>query len=197
MPIGLIPSFLFFCFINGITPGPANLCSLSAGINYGKERALVQWRGLFSGFAIVSLCAVLITYFLGNVLGPYVRLLSYVGAAYLIWMAWHIWKSTDTGDADPAKNCNFMTGLLVNLTNVKVIIYCITALGSFVLPYSQSFLSLLAVGIFLPFTGPVCNLVWIFAGVQLRTLFREHRKLLNGIMAVSLVLCAISLVTSS
>ena len=28
MPISLIPSFLLYCFVGGITPGPANLCSL-------------------------------------------------------------------------------------------------------------------------------------------------------------------------
>ena len=43
----------------------------------------------------------------------------------------------------------------------------------------------------------MCNLVWIFAGTKLRALFREHRKLLNGIMALSLVLCAISIVSYS
>ena len=31
MPVSLIPAFLFYCYTNGITPGPANLCSLSAG----------------------------------------------------------------------------------------------------------------------------------------------------------------------
>ena len=77
---------------------------------------------------------------------------------------------------------------------VKVIVFCMTALGSFVLPYSQSLQSLLAVGISLPFTGPVCNLAWIFAGTKLRDLFKEHRKTLNIIMAAALVLCAISLV---
>lgn len=32
MPISLIPSFLLYCFVGGITPGPANLCSLSAAL---------------------------------------------------------------------------------------------------------------------------------------------------------------------
>ena len=197
MPVSLIPSFIFFAFNSGITPGPANLCSLSAALNYGKDQALKQWRGLFAGFWIVALASAVISYFLGNVLGTYVRYMSYVGAAYLLWLAWHIWKSTDTGDADPSKNCNFWTGLLVNLTNVKVILYCITALGSYVLPYSQTLRSLLGLAVFLPFTGPMCNLVWIFAGTKLRSLFTAHRKLLNGVMALSLVYCAFSIVSHS
>ena len=69
MPVSLIPSFLSFCFINGITPGPANLCSLSTAMNEGKQAALRQWRGLFTGFAIVSLGSAMVNAFLGSVLG--------------------------------------------------------------------------------------------------------------------------------
>ncbi len=195
MPLRLIPSFLFFCFIQSITPGPANLCSLSASIRYGKKLALRQWRGIFIGFAIVSLTSVCLSYFIGGALGDYVGWLKYVGAAYLVWLAYHIFRSEETEDEEQqSRSCNFMTGLIVQLTNVKIMVYCITALGSYVLPYTTSFGALLAVGLFLPFTGPVCNLVWLFAGVQLREIFRTHRKLLNTIMAISLVGCAVSLV---
>ena len=237
MPIRLIPSFLFYCYINGITPGPANLCSLSAALNYGRERALKQWRGLFLGFAVVALLSVFTNYFLGNVLGMYVKWLAYVGAAYLIWMAVHMVRGTglrssaresaeredsekesaeressvrESAERDVKKvsekdiekdlekaaerNCNFFTGLLVQLTNVKIILFCMTALSSYVLPYSKGFFSLLLVGLFLPFTGPICNLAWLFAGVKLQTLFQKHKTVLNWVMAAALVLCAGSLV---
>ncbi|MBR1702540.1 MAG: LysE family transporter [Lachnospiraceae bacterium] len=202
MPFRLIPSFLFYCYVNGITPGPANLCSLYAALNYGKERALKQWKGLFTGFAIVALVSVFLNYFLGNVLGDYVKWLSYIGAAYLIWLAVHTVRSAvgaekdadENAEKDAEKNCNFFTGLLVQLTNVKIILFCMTALSSFVLPYSRSFFSLLLVGVFLPFTGPICNLAWLFAGAKLQKLFYEHRKVINWIMAGALVLCAVSLV---
>ncbi len=42
MPVSLIPSFLAYCYIGAITPGPANLCSLSAALRYGKGPALKQ-----------------------------------------------------------------------------------------------------------------------------------------------------------
>ena len=52
----------------------------------------------------------------------------------------------------------------------------------------------LAAGLFLPFTGPVANLVWLFAGASLQKLFQDHRKTVDVVMAVSLALCALSLV---
>lgn len=194
MPVSLIPSFLLYCFVGGITPGPANLCSLGAALRYGRGPALRQWRGLFCGFFLDSMGAVVLTWLLGAALSEYVGMLSWVGAAYLLWMAWHMLRSGGADiDNDPAAP-SFRTGLLVNLTNVKVIIFCIAALSGYVLPYSRSPWALLAVGLFLPFTGPLCNLVWLFAGASLQKLFAGYRKTVDLVMALSLVLCAASLV---
>lgn len=194
MPVSLIPSFLLYCFVGGITPGPANLCSLGAALRYGRGPALKQWRGLFCGFFLDSMGAVALTWLLGAALSEYVAMLSWVGAAYLLWMAWHMLRSGGADpDHDPAAP-SFHTGLLVNLTNVKVIIFCIAALSGYVLPYSRSPWALLAVGLFLSFTGPLCNLVWLFAGASLQKLFADHRKTVDIVMALSLVLCAVSLV---
>ena len=198
MPIRLIPSFLFFCYVNMITPGPANLCSLSAALNYGRTYALRQWRGLFVGFAVISILSVFMLCFLGNLLGDYVRWLSFVGAAYLFWLAIHTVRSTEeTTEYAAAKNCNFLTGFLLQMTNVKIMVFCVTALGSYVLPYNRSFLGLLMVGGFLPFTGPVCNLVWLYIGTKLQSVFQRHRKGINWIMALALAGCAVSLLIGS
>ena len=49
-------------------------------------------------------------------------------------------------------------------------------------------------GLFLPFTGPMANLVWLFAGAALQKLLSRHRKAVDVVMALSLALCALSLV---
>lgn len=193
MPVTIIPSFLLYCYISGITPGPANLCSLSTALRYGKTVALRQWRGIATGFLIDSLIAVAINRLLGDVLGSYVRYLSWLGAAYILWLAWRLLRSSGTTPEDERSVPGFRTGLLINLTNVKVILFCITALSSFVLPYTTSFWYLLGVGLFLPFTGPVCNLVWLFAGAKLKTLLTAHQKTVDIIMAVALAICAVTL----
>ena len=131
---------------------------------------------------------------------------SWVLCSAAMWAGWPGWgrptccgwrgtrsAGTATAESDPAYP-SFRNGVLVQLTNVKVIIFCLTALSGYVLPYRQSFLWLLGVGLFLPFTGPTANLVWLFAGVSLQKLFSAHRKAVDVVMAVSLALCAVSLV---
>ncbi len=194
MPVSLIPSFLLYAYMMAITPGPANLCSLSAALRYGKKAALRQWRGIFVGFFFVSMASVIVTWFLGAALNEYVGILSWVGAAYMLWMAWHTLRSAGTqNNHNPAAPC-FRTGILIQLTNVKVMVSCLTILTGYVLPYNRSFWALLAVGVFLPFTGPIANLLWLFAGAALQKLFAKHRRTVDIIMAVALALCAVSLV---
>ena len=121
MPVSILPSFLLYCYITAITPGPANLCTLSTALRYGKDAALRQWRGQATGFFIDSMAAVLLSRLLGNVLGEYVQYLSWIGAAYILWLAWHILRSAGTPPEEDDRQPGFRTGLLVNLTNVKVI----------------------------------------------------------------------------
>ena len=73
-------------------------------------------------------------------------------------------------------------------------IYCMTIFSSYVLPYSRKLSSLLLMAAFLPFTGPVCNLVWLFAGVRLQRIFLKYRTPVSLMMALSLAYCAISLI---
>ena len=198
MPLSLVPSFLIYCFTCSITPGPANLCSLNTAMSKGRSAALIQWRGLFIGFAIVSFVTAFLSYFLGNVLGDAVRYLSYIGAAYLLYLAIQtllplFGAGHETTHAAEGQG-TFVRGLIVQLTNVKIMIYCMTIFSSYVLPYSRKLSSLLLMAAFLPFTGPVCNLVWLFAGVRLQRIFLKYRTPVSLMMALSLAYCAISLI---
>ena len=194
MPVSMLPSFLLYCYIGAITPGPANLTSLAAALRYGRKPALRQWRGIFFGFFVVSMVSVLVTWLLGTMLNAYVGYLAWVGAAYILWMAWHMLRSSGIEAEDNPDQPTFRRGLFVQLTNVKIMVFCLTALASYVLPYTDSFWWLLGVGLFLPFTGPMANLIWLFAGASLQKLFSRHRKAVDIVLALSLVACAVSLV---
>lgn len=204
MPLSIIPGFIFYLFVTAVTPGPANLTSLSTAMKYGRKIALRQWRGIFAGFATVSLCSGVLTYLVGTVLIDYVNYFSIVGAVYIVWLAYHIWKDDGSPEPDETgiekeektraiREGTFLYGLMVQLTNVKVMIMCVTALAAFVLPYSSDFGTIMLVAALLPLSGPMCNLLWLFAGVWLQGLFNRHRKLINGIMAASLIACAVSM----
>lgn len=194
IPSQVIPSFIFYVYITAITPGPANLCSLGTAMQYGRKVAMKQWIGILIGFAVVSVSSALVCYFLGTALNDKVKYLSFVGAAYLVYLAVHMLYSSYSQDPEAVKTPGFFRGLLVQLTNVKVMISCVTAISTFVLPYTQDFWPVFITGLLLPLTGPVANLVWLFTGAALQRFFINHTKAVNIGMAVSLLLCAVSLV---
>lgn len=207
IPGEILPSFLWYCYLSAVTPGPANLCSLSLALRRGRKDALCQWTGIFAGFFIVAMVSVFVAYFVGAAAGEHVGFLSFVGAAYLVWLAVHTVRQSfvpeNPADAESVSMQKatgfwryFLTGMLVQLTNVKVMLLCLTALTSYVLPYNRSFGALFAVGLFLPLTGPVANLVWLFAGVGLQQFFARHTRAVAFVMAASLLLCAASLAVS-
>ena len=196
MPTSLIPSFALYCAVSAITPGPANLCSLASAVKYGRRQALHQWRGIFIGFAIVALASSLAVWFLGAVLNRYLRVLTWIGAGYIFWLAWHILRSDSGTNAEAGSHCNFFTGLFVQLTNPKIMVFCITALTIYALPYVHSYRDLLLITVILPFTGPIANLIWLFAGTALQYFFKNRQRVVNTIMAILLVFCAVAVILS-
>ena len=123
MSLEVALSFLLYAFVSGITPGPANLCSLSVAMGSGKSVAIKQWYGLFSGYTIVSLASVFIVYFISSTFENFIRVFAFVGAIYIAYLAIslliqafkpleEIRNSRTTG--------SFRTGLFVQLTNVKI-----------------------------------------------------------------------------
>lgn len=162
-------------------------------MKYGRKQALRQWRGIFIGFSIVAFVSSLAAWFLGAVLHQWLRILPFIGAGYILWLAWQIWHSSETA-AEAKAHCNFLTGQLVQLTNPKIMIFCVTALTTYVLPYTDNYWRLLSVAVILPFTGPVENLVWLFAGSALQSFYQSRQKALNTVMALLLVICAVSIV---
>lgn len=193
MPLHLLPSLLLYILMVGYTPGPANLYALSCSLKYGRKAALRMWYGELCGFLVSVTLVSVATHLIGTILGEYVQWLKYVGAAYILWLAYNIYKSKGLTEAD-AKTCSFASGMIVQLTNAKMLLFDLTIFSMFVLPYSSRLIDLLTVGYILTLAGPTANLVWLLAGAWLRKWFVSYKKQTDVIMATLLALCAIALI---
>lgn len=194
MPSQMLPSLLLYILALGYTPGPSNLCAFHSGIHFGRKRAMSVWWGFVIGFLFIDTTLVLVTHFLGDALGPYVKWLSYAGALYMVCLAAMIVIKSGRSREEMAKSCSVRTGIIIEVTNAKVWMFCLTALGTFVLPYSSSFAELAKVGALLTLAGPVANLVWLVAGSGLNSLSERYGRLIDAILAAALVFCAAMLV---
>lgn len=193
MPLHLLPSLLLYILMVGYTPGPANLYALSCSLKYGRKSALRMWYGELCGFLISVTLVSLATHLVGTVLGEYVEWLKYVGAAYILWLAYNIYKSKGLAENE-AQTCSFTSGMIVQLTNAKMILFDLSIFSMFVLPYFNSLVDLLTVGYILTLAGPTANLVWLLAGAWMRKWFVRYKKQTDTIMSVLLALCAIAII---
>ena len=190
MPYSLLPTLLLQMLVVGYTPGPANIYSLTMSLRHGGKQSLVMWLGLLTGFSIAVTLLAVLTHFIGMAFGQYVGVLKYVGAAYLVYLASRILRSNGRGN-DSHGDCSFMSGMLVQLTNAKMLLFDLTVFSTFVLPYSNNFLHLMEVSAWLLIAGPGGNLVWLLAGSYLRRFFTKYGRQVDVFSAIALVLCAL------
>lgn len=193
MPSDLLATLLLQILVIGYSPGPANIYALTMSLRYGRRASLVMWLGLLTGFSIAVTAIAILTHFIGIAIGGYVAYLKYLGAAYLLYLSYKMWK--DCGlPKESQRGCTFLNGMIMQLTNAKMILFSTTVFSTFVLPYSEEIDDLFEVGAWLLLAGPGSNLLWLVAGSLLRRFFEKYHKQVDTISAIALLLCAIYIV---
>ncbi len=186
-------SFLTYAVVTAVTPGPNNLMSMSNGSRKGFQGALPFNFGILAGFTVVmvactAFCSVL-SVWIPRLKTPMLVL----GALYMLYLAWETFRSTGELESRSARD-GFLSGLLLQFINPKIYLYCILSMEAYILPYFQGRpLTLLGFALLLALIGFLFTLAWSAFGSVFQRLFSRHAKLVNTIMALLLVYCAISL----
>jgi threonine/homoserine/homoserine lactone efflux protein len=174
------------------TPGPNNIMSMNNAKNAGFRRGIIFSLGISAGIFLVMILCLLFSTVLYTVV-PKIQLpMKILGAAYMVFL---IIKTLVPAKEHEIKNSNgsFLMGALLQFINPKIMIYGITAMSSFILPFYKEIPVLLLFAFLLSFMGFTATICWALFGSLFSLLFSKHEKLLNIIMAVLLLYCAISL----
>ena len=185
--------FLVYLLATAGTPGPNTLSSLANGTQRGLRKSLPYISGIWCGFSIVAvLCTVLCS--TSEALIPQIRTpMLVLGACYILYLAWKIWHAGAMSEKDSARS-SFRDGFLLQFVNVKVFLYCIVAMQSYVIPYYRGqYGTLLFFALFLAFVAFLINLCWAGFGSALKVLFSRYAAIVNRILALLLVWCALRL----
>lgn len=187
-------NFLSYAVVTAVTPGPNNLMSLSNAGRLGFRRALPFTLGIWAGFTVVML---LCTAFCGALsdLIPRIRTpMLVIGAAYMLYLAWKTFRSPPVAEGGEQTKSGFLSGLVLQLVNPKIYIYCIVSMEAYILPYYQGqWPALVGFALLLAFIGFIFTLCWALFGSVFKLLFSKYARATNTIMALLLVYCAVSL----
>lgn len=185
--------FFTYAIITAATPGPNNIMSMSNGSRLGFRKALPFNLGIWVGF---SLMTILCTAFCSGLstLIPQIKLpMLIAGAAYMLYLAWEIFRDSGEIQEDHSRE-GFWSGVLLQFINPKLYLYAILSMEAYILPvYHGQPLPLLAFALLLAFIGFAFTLCWSAFGALCRQCFSRHTRVVNTVMALLLVWCAISL----
>lgn len=189
MTFELFIGLFVFAGIAAFTPGPNNTLLMASGMNFGFRRSVPLIMGVAVGFPLMI---GLIGLGLGKVFEIYpgfYRMLKYVGAAYMLYLAWKIANSKPSAaGAEEAKPLSFVQMCLFQWVNPKGWVMAITALSAYTL--SQNYYAGVAtvVATFI-FMGITSALTWTAFGATLKNVMTDPRyfRIINVTLALLLV----------
>ena len=191
MFFSIMMSYLIYTVVTAFTPGPNNIVALYAVSQNGWRKGKDVLLGMAGGFLCVMFICALFCYELAKYLPSLTGTLKYVGAAYIVYLAIHVARSSP--DNSDGRQMTFWKGFLLQFFNVKIILYAITVYTGYVLPYESSLTSLFAHAINLTVIGMAGFITWGLAGGLFQDLLTQYYRPFNIVMGLILVYCAITL----
>lgn len=188
-------SFLLFVFISSFTPGPNNFLAMTYANQYGLKRSINFCFGVAFGFFILTSLCSFFNIVLINIIPIIEFPLKILGVAYMLYLAFKIITSKGGAGHNEKNNKNLFTvGIFLQFINPKGILFGLTVVSTFILPYYNSYSSFLLFSLFLGIVGLLSTFSWSLFGSMFQKLLLKHNQLFNIIMAVLLVFSAVPIV---
>ena len=185
MPVDVFITFSTAMLILALTPGPGVFASVSQALSSGFRSAFPLIGGLILGDLCFLTLAVFGLSAVAHVLWDLFFLIKLAGGAYLIWLGWRMWTRAP-GSFDEARSGagrtggqRFLGGLLITLSNPKVILFYAGFLPTFVDLAALKARDVLVIGALVAVILSVVLAAYAFSASRARRLFRSPRALRN------------------
>lgn len=192
----LLLAYVLFCFATAGTPGPNNMMLLASGANFGFRRTVLHILGISCGLGFMVLCMGL---GLGSVFKAFPvlhEILRWVGAAYMLWLAWKIGTSDKVSDrAAASQPMTFLQAAAFQWVNPKAWAMALGAVTTYAPEGGSWTIVPLLAGTFM-LVGAPCSAAWAGFGQGLRPFLDRPAVLrtFNVTMAALLVISLIPMV---
>ena len=188
MPMAVLSNFLIYCVINAFTSGPGNILALNTVTNYGYKKGKSLFFGIFAGYYVVQILCAIFVYGVNSLLPNVMEVMKYIGAAYILWLAIHIAFSKKTSE-NTEQSASFLKVFMLQFVNVKIYMFGVTALTGYVVGYMSSFPALLLFELVIATIGTIATCTWIGLGVLIQKFYLRHFRVINIILALTLLEC--------
>ncbi|MFP7471497.1 LysE family transporter [Niallia taxi] len=182
-----ITSFIIYCFIVTFTPGPTNIVILSTVHNFGTRKAMEYTYGATVAFGLLLVVSAFLNSVLYTIIPKLLMVMQIIGSLYMIYLAVQIYKS-DSAKGNLINNTGtFLSGFIMQFVNPKVILFTMTIIPSYIMPYFQSASALMTSIAGITFIGFLAFITWVLFGAIFKAFLQKHKKAVNLLMALFLV----------
>ena len=191
-------SFIIYCFVVTATPGPAVVMILSTVNNSGTRKGFEFTLGVTAAFASLIFLSVFISNALLESFPAIIVFMQLSGASYMLYLAWKIYnmkfsvKTDKSREAEFPGKGTFISAVLMQYLNPKVVIFTLTVLPSFVMPYYKSASVQLLFAAAVTCIGFISCMLWLVFGSVFRKFMLKYRTIINRIMALFLAYSAVA-----
>jgi cysteine/O-acetylserine efflux protein len=194
MTISLLP-ILSYILISSFTPGPSNISSASLAVLHGYKNTLRYQAGLAAGVFLLMFLSGLLSTTIISVFPIFEPIMRYVGAAYILYLAFGILKASYTFTEKESKPLGFLHGFMLQILNPKLFVYAFTLFSAFLATITKTSSTLILVVIVLAMISFCATSTWALFGTAIKTQLHHPRwnLVINIILSLSLVYTAISL----
>ncbi|MBT2263176.1 LysE family transporter [Bacillus safensis] len=188
----MIVSMLIYAFVSSFTPGPNNIMAMVFTNKYGVKQTFRFCLGVGIGFLVILCLSCFFNLILYQVMPKMV--MAFIGAAYMIYLAVKIMKSKGGDDETLDRYNHFIPGMMLQFINPKAILYGLTVISTFVLPYGQSNMQYVIWTLILALIGFLGTFSWSLFGSLYKRFLTAYEKPFQYVMGLLLIYSAISMI---
>jgi threonine/homoserine/homoserine lactone efflux protein len=186
-------AFSLFTLTGAITPGPNNMIATVSGATFGFRRTLPQMLGVTVGYPLMVAA-------LGLGLGEVFKYLPwlhgamrYIGAAFLLYLAWKLVRANAPEAAGSVKPVGFLEAVVFQWLNPKAWSIVLGAIAAFTTPGLTGSAFVWEIAVFTVVSALITFpslTIWCLFGVAISSALKDEKKrrVVNYSLAAILVL---------
>lgn len=187
MSLELYLAYVVACIALALLPGPNVTLLIANGLRHGTRAAMICLAGTQVGLAIViAIVGAGLTTLMAT-MGYWFDWVRLAGAAYLIWLGIGMLRAkatfTATDDVTPPRGGFFLQGLLVLLSNPKVLVFFGAFIPQFVDMKGNHFSQVVLLGATFMVIAGLTDAVYALLAGRARAFLSERRALLLSRMS--------------
>ncbi len=171
------------------TPGPNTILSLQNASENGLRKGIALNWGMLTGIFLITTVSYTLISLLEDIIPSLTTVLQVLSIIYILFLSWKMYRKNSLPETESSGS--FKEGFMLQLVNVKVMMLCVSAISSYILPHVYPFLSGYLLSLLIPLICFLTGLMWGIMGEALKRVYLAHRKGANIIFALSLLVLAI------